>query len=73
MVMNDFDPAMISAWKELPREPIQLNCFVHLERNVKKRAIAKEFKQRILDNISYLAESTSKEEFQTRWKLTKES
>lgn len=71
--MNDFDEAMVSMWKSLDPEPLQLNCYIHLERNVKRRSLPKDMKKRILDDIIYLSESSNEDEFIYRWQLVKES
>ena len=71
--MNDFDEKIISMWKSELLDFKQLYCFIHLQRNAKKRNIPKEFKTEILGDIDYLAESASEDEFQKRWDLTKDN
>ena len=71
--MNDFDEAFNTTWKNLLEDHIQLNCYIHLERNVKKRSLEKDIKKIILSDILYLSESTHTSEFKKRWELTKKS
>lgn len=71
--MNDFDPAIIAMWKSLSQEPLRLNCYLHLERNVKKQSLPKGTKSKVVEDIQYLAESTCLPEFNKRWLLIKNS
>jgi len=71
--MNDFDEKIISMWSSTLENYRQIYCFIHLERNAKKRSLNKDDKVIILEDIQYLAESLSQDEFDTRWKLTKEA
>ena len=69
--MNDFDQKIVSMWKNEIQDFVQLFCFVHLQRNVKKRLLPKDSKKEILKDIDFLALSTSLDEFNARWLLVK--
>ena len=71
--MNDFDEEIIGMCKDMLSGHVQLNCYVHLERNANKRSLPKELKPEIIADVKYLSESISPEEFQKRWILTKDS
>ena len=53
-------------------------CYIHLERNVKKRILPKEHKSNILEDIRLISKSVNQEEFNLRndlfykkWRLLK--
>jgi len=71
--MNDFDEKIIAMWSKTTQNYRQTYCFIHLQRNVKKRTLSKDVKSQILEDIDYLAESTSSDEFDKRWEITKKS
>ena len=48
---------------------IIIPCFAHLLRNIKKRDLPKELKSNVLEDITFLSNSTSPEEFDFRYNL----